>query len=321
MPAMGRRRTLHHDLPPGMHCKGGRYYYGRNDVALGGDLTAAMRKWAELAGERVRGGDTFADAVREYRIEELGKKAPATQKGYDRQLDVLVKVFGRVRLAALTPHHVETFLKVRGRTVSATREKALLSAVFNFARGAGLTSAANPCAGIRGTKAKRDRYVSDDELRAGVDASGPALATFLELAYRTGQRPSDVLRMTRADVQDGALLVQQAKTGAKVRIAVTGALQALLDRPQAVSSLYLVHDDRGQPLTLRAMQKRWETVRARIGATWQLRDIRAKAASDTPELRDARELLGHANETTTDTYRRHRVGTLVAPMQRDFRKK
>ena len=34
----------------------------------------------------------------------------------------------------------------------------------------------------------------------------------------TGQRPSDVLKMRRQDVQDGYLLVTQRKTGAKVAL-------------------------------------------------------------------------------------------------------
>ena len=138
-------------------------------------------------------------------------------------------------------------MRTRGKPIAATREKALLSAVFNFARGEGLTNAANPCAGIRGTKAHRERYVTHEELTAVLDRADPTLAGFLELCYMTGQRPSDVLKMRRQDVQDGYLRVAQHKTGTKVRIAVVGTLAAVLARlaEGPLASVWLVHDQRG----------------------------------------------------------------------------
>ena len=48
--------------------------------------------------------------------------------------------------------------------------------------------------------------------------------------------------------------------------------------PATVASLYLVHNHRGQPLTLAAMQKRWDAVRRQIEADWQLRDLQRETA-------------------------------------------
>lgn len=42
------------------------------------------------------------------------------------------------------------------------------------------------------------------------------------LAYLTGQRPADVLKLQRADVHDGVLWITQKKNGKKLRIEVTG---------------------------------------------------------------------------------------------------
>ena len=314
---MGRRRTKDLELPPSMYRKRGRFYYGKAGIALGADFGQALRRYAELHGGSA-GPGTFAEAVRLYTLDELPTKSAKTADEYERQLGTLVKVFGRCPLAgdSIRPKDVYDFLAARPR-IAGAREKALLSAVWNFARRIGLTSAPNPCAGVRAPKARRTRYVTDLELGAAIDAADPMLAGFLELAYRTGQRPGDVLRMGRADVRDGALWVSQAKTGAKVRIAVVGPLEALLARLRTiytVSSLYLIHNHRGQPMTLAAMQKRWDGVRGKIGADWQLRDLRAKAATDSAG--GAQALLGHAAATTTDGYIRRVAGAVAQPIPR-----
>jgi hypothetical protein len=108
-------------------------------------------------------------------------------------LHTLSKVFGHMLLDTIRPHDVGAFMKGRtvrtvdkdgrrhGGAIVATREKALMSAVFSFARLAGLTSAPNPCAGVRGTKAHRGRYVSDAELSDAIPRADPALAAFLAL--------------------------------------------------------------------------------------------------------------------------------------------
>lgn len=319
MPApMGRRRTHDLELPALMYRKRGRYYYGRAGIALGGDLGQALRRYAELHTGSA-GPGTFAEAVRLYLRDELPKKAAKTADEYERQLGTLVKVFGACPLAggSIRPKDVHDYLAARPR-IAGGREKALLSAVWNFARRIGLTDAPNPCTGIRAPKARRSRYVTDAELAAALAAADPTLAGFLELAYRTGQRPGDVLRMMRSDVRDGALWVSQRKTGAKVRIAVSGPLEALLERlrglPTRVASLYLIHNHRGQPITLAAMQKRWDLVRTRIGADWQIRDLRAKAATDATSR--AQELLGHSAASTTDGYIRRVAGAIVDPITR-----
>lgn len=159
---MGRRRQHDFDLPPHMHRRRGRYYYGRNQLALGADFPTALRRYAELHTGFAAPG-TFAEAATAYQRDELPRKARKTQNEYERQLATLVRVFGAMRLDAIRPRDVSDYMALRP-AIAATREKALLSAVFNFGRARGFTSAPNPCAGIRGTKSRRDRYVTDAEL-------------------------------------------------------------------------------------------------------------------------------------------------------------
>lgn len=312
MPAMGRRRTKNHDLPPQMQRKGGRYYYGRDGIALGADFPTALRAYAELhVGVAPTG--TFAEAATLYTRNELKARAVKTQREYERQLAMLVRVFGTMGLDTIRPVHVAEFMAARPK-IAATREKALLSLVFNYARKRGLTDATNPCAGIRGVKSHRDRYVADAELADAVHRADSTLAGFLELCYFTGQRPGDVVKMRRQDVHDGALHVQQAKTDQKVRIDITGPLESVIARltAGAVGSMFLVRDARGQPLTLAAIRKRF----LKLGTDWQIRDLRAKAASDSKDAKAAQSLLGHAAASTTDGYIRQRIGQRASPVMR-----
>ena len=54
----------------------------------------------------------------------------------------------------------------------------------------------------------------------------------MDLAYLTGQRPADVLKLMLTDIRDGALWITQGKTGKKLRILVAGELAAVLARIQ-----------------------------------------------------------------------------------------
>lgn len=330
---MGRRRQSRLDLPPHMHFRRGRYYYGRNQVALGPDFSVALRKYAELHTGHADSG-TFEEAVRLYLRDELASKAPKTQREYERQLATLRGAFGRFNLDQIAPGDVSEFLKERskpktnakgravGGAIAATREKALFSAVFNFARASRLTNAANPAVGIRGKKSRSATYVEDGDLARVIEHADQPLADFLELAYRTGADASVVLKFTRADVKDGALWVRRTKTGARIRIDVVGPLQALLERIEArpVKTIFLIADERGQPFTLGAMRKRFWKARALAGVEFTIRDLRPKAGSDADDLRAANLLLGHADESTTAIYRRKRIGERAKPIMRAIKK-
>jgi len=307
---VGRHRTRDFDLPQGVYRKRDRYYFGAAGIALGGPAEW-LGKYAELRGDAPTG--TFTDAATMYRRDELPRKAPKTRDEYGRQLTMLVRVFGNVRLDDIAPGDVRDFLDLRPR-IAGTREKALLSAVFNFARGKRLTNAPNPCAGIRGHKATRKRYVTDKELSAAAGRADPVLADFLRLCYYTGQRPSDVLRICPAHAQDGRLRVDQGKTGATVRIRLAGPLATVFKRlAKGRGQLVpLILGADGGRTSLATLRKRFD----RLALGWQIRDLRAKAASDLPDVAAARGLLGHANESTTDAYRRSRKGGNAEPLMR-----
>ena len=141
----------------------------------------------------------------------------------------------------------------------------------------------------------------------------------MDLALLTGQRPADVLKLTRADIQDGALRITQNKTKAKLEVEITGELATLIERlasrPEKVRSIYLVQTENGQPLTQSALRSRFDKARIAVAVSFQFRDIRAKTATDLDDPRHAKKLLGHKQQSMTDHYIRARKGERVKPLR------
>lgn len=340
---MGRRPTKNLNLPSGMRLrvrKYGTYYYldiggeKRKEIPLGSDYVEAVKKWAQLTGEsKSKGWITFRHAAERYQREVLPTKARATQESNLRELAKLLEFFDKPPgpLDDIEPQHIRMYMDQRGRTakVRANREKALFSHIWNFARAKGMTSKANPCAGIKGfTETGRDVYV-DDEVYAAVHTyAEQPLRDAMDLAYLTGQRPADVLKLTRADIKEGALWITQNKTGAKIRIAIEGALAALIERigQRKVMGLALVNMMDGTPMSRYELRGALDRARKAAAAKhpnlkgqiekFQFRDLRAKAATDKEEahgIAAAQDQLGHSTPTMTKHYVRHRKGKLVKP--------
>ena len=141
----------------------------------------------------------------------------------------------------------------------------------------------------------------------------------MDLALLTGQRPADVLKIKKSDIRDGALWIVQNKTGARLGIEITGELAAVVARItarqyQAISP-YLLQDDKGQPLSLYALRSRFDKAREAAKVSFQFRDIRAKAATDTGDLAHSQRLLAHKNRQMTEHYVKARLGERVRPLR------
>jgi integrase len=329
---MGRPKGRYPDLPPHMTARmsGGRlhYYYqaGGRKKPLGTDKAEALRLWAiEEAGSIGSGFVPVSDAYEKHIMPHL---SASSARHYALALENLRLAFGKGSLEQIEPVHVKQYIRRRSKKGAALFEKKVLSAMFNWAREEGLTKAPNPCAGIKFSQAerkvigklgKRDRYVTDAEFETVLLKADPILQDAMDLAYLTGQRPSDLLKMTRQDMRDGTLLIVQEKTGAKVPIRIEGKLKRVLERalarPRRIQSMYIIATEDGQRLSYDALNRRF--VKARGDADWQFRDIRAKTATDLPDIKRAQGLLGHSNEQTTTIYRRSK-GVAIAPLDPDI---
>lgn len=325
---MGRPKTAWLDLPPRMTARklaSGTvlyYYQARGKKKpLGSNLLAAKQEWVRLE----TGGATnaFPVVAKAYRLAVYPDLAPDSKKHYESALKNLEVSFKTFTLEQIEPQDVKQYIRRRTKKRAGLFEKRVLSALFTWARGEGVTSAANPCAGVKFSKieskgfgtGKRKRYVTDAEY-AEVHARGDdVLQDAMDLALYTAQRPSDLLSAKRQQIQDGVLWIVQSKTGATVGIRVEDGLKTVVERILARKrpSMYLLSDRHGQRVLYDALNYRF--TQARGSAEWQFRDIRAKAATDSPSLKEAQLLLGHFDETTTTIYRRSK-GSAVAPLKR-----
>lgn len=357
-----RPKTTAKDLPPRLLRRTkklvngtlwtGYYYNGRTDdgkrceVPLGSDLAEAKRRWAELeAATASRSGPKSAPEARlmrdifdRYERDVIPTKAPATQRGNQARLKYLRLGFDSAPVDAMLPHHVAQYRDRRKikAPVAANRELSLLSHIFNKAREWGLTTQPNPCLGVERLKeSPRDYYLDDSVWAALYAAARNDLKDAMDLAYLTGQRPADVLKMRRSDIRDKAIEVKQGKTGIKVRILLEtpdgrqtslGALiERLCQRQGQVASLYLISRPKdGSAISIAmieqqmvkardraAQQAKDPNLREKILAA-QFRDIRPKAASDHANLADAADLLGHTQQDITRRVYR-RIGKTVMP--------
>jgi integrase len=325
---MGRRKTLHLDLPPRMTARGKpgklRYYYGQAKIPLGSDLARAKVKWAELEGGGALTSPKYVDVADRWEREaiHIGRRkktrAPKTQKEYRAGLASLRDAFKGFLLDQIRPTHVLQYLDDRTAKVAANREVAVLSLIWNWARGKGLTDKANPCVGIeRNPESARTRYVTTAEYDIVWGRAVPELQDAMDLALLTSQNPSDILRLTRQDIRDGTLWMRRGKTGKKLGLRVEGRLKDVLERILArsrpVASVYLIADKRGQPLSIYQLDDRFQA--AKGDADWQFRDLRAKAVTDEPDLRTASQRAMHADEKiTASVYRRVR-GEVIGPLK------
>ena len=322
---------------------GGRVYYyydagdkPRREIALGSDYGAAIVEYARLEKSRaasalVEAVLTFEFVATKYMEEVVPTKSSTTQKDNTRELKQLLIFFNDPPgpLEAIEPKHVVQYLRYRSKTakVRANREKALLSAIWNFARQSGYTSLANPCAGIKGNKETgRDTYVEDEMFAAVYLHADQPLKDALDLFYLTAQRIGDTLKMDERDLLDNQLLIKQGKTSAKRRIEVVGELKVVIERilerkkGHKIRSTRLVVMDNGQAMTASMLRGRFDAARMKAGidkSAFQMRDLRAKAATDKEEstgsIRDARDQLGHTTVGMTEQYIRRRKGLKVLP--------
>lgn len=320
----------------------------RKWVSLGPDLAVAMARYAallvsndqeqaqlraQLANAGLPGlpGILPAAASRptlsalwdRYAALALPQKAPRTQADNRREVQSLLSVFGAVALDDLTAVDVRTYLDTRGASakVRANREVALLSHMLNRAREWGLMTIPNPCQGVRKFKEHgRDRYVSDEEYVAVWQAGDALVKDTMALAYLLGQRPQDVFSLTLQQVAGEVIPIRVSKTRQQVRIEVSGALATLLTalrgRFRKPGVVALLVNARGEAATREMFRSRFEKARQVAGVHFQLRDLRAKNATDTDDLATAQKRLAHTSRTMTEHYVRARQGDRVAALDR-----
>lgn len=343
---MGRKNTRNLNMPPHMHPRTQRsgkvYYYmyqkgpdgKRKEIALGDDFILALKKYAELnIVVAPTAGATFGDVQKRYLVDALPKLAASSARMFRSDIKHLMASFADAPLSQIKPVHIRQFLDDHAdKPTTANRCKRVFSTMWNHARGWGYTDLPNPCEGIQGySLQKRTVYISDAVYKAVWAAASAPLRDAMDLAYLTGQRPADALKMTSHDIVEGHLIVTQEKTKQPLRITIVGELKALLKRVDErkaghkVKTAALLVNQHGKRLTAPALRFQFDRARDDAAKTtpklakeiknFRFYDLRAKAADDTADGRGeeaARDLLGHESVKTTQRHYLRR-GKIVTP--------
>lgn len=341
---MGRKNTRNLNMPPHMHPRTQRsgkvYYYmytgdkPRKEIALGSDFILALRKYADLnVADAPKLAPRFSDVITKYQAEAVPKLAPNTIKMYRSDIKHVSAFFADALLSQIRPMHIKQFLDEHSdKPTTANRCKRLFSTMWNQARGWGYTDLPNPCEGIKGySLAKRTVYITDEVFAAVYAHASEPLRDAMDLAYLTGQRPADTLRMTAHDIIDGQLIITQEKTKQPLRIVIHGALAELLERIAARKETHsmvtaaLLTNTHGKRLTAAVLRNHFDDARTKAAKavpqlaqairTFWFYDLRAKAADDTSDDRGdqaASDLLGHDSVKTTQRHYLRR-GKIVTP--------
>lgn len=349
-------------LPAKMRTKqtssGKTYYYydtcskPRKWLPLGADFLEALRQYAELEqdmGEQsampsyIDNTVTFGMIADKY----IGKYlltsdlADRTKRDYLAYIKKLKEFFDMPNnpapINAITSVDINEYLEWRrDAQTRANREIAMMSILFNYARKFGYTNNANPCTGISKFKESgRDVYISDQDYWRLYDVAERHLQQIMLVAYYIGQRVTDCLNLKVSDINDQELWIQQNKTGQKIRIQIIGGLKDVLEQILAERGNpkhdYLFTNlssqrHKSEPLSYHMLRGAMDRARqkARIKKnTFQMRDLRAKAATDKDEqygIEAARILLGHTTQSTTKRYIRNRKGYLTEPSMLEIKR-
>jgi integrase len=313
---LGRKRTVHFDLPPRLQRKGESYYYvcnaPRRWIPLGTNLERAKRKWAELECavaplsvsellDRYIEGQTLAYSTR--------KQYRSFAKAISKDLTVPAMDLRAVHVALWRDAH----RKHPGFTNGCLR---LLGAAWNKGREWGVAEAVVSVALLK--EKPRDRYLTDDEFRAIREKAPVWLQIAMDLAYLTAARPVDV-RSLKWDKVGERLGVRQIKTGTRQEFVLSPELQEVLARAKArpILGLYVIALDNGRPVGRDRMGDAWIAAREAAGVDAQFRDIRAKAATDAESGgQDFQALLGHSTRKMSERYLKGRRTVVADPVKR-----
>jgi len=311
-----RPRKKDRHLPACMYQKHGAYYLVRKGKwdRLGTDLQDALMLYAKRIAAGTQGGmpDLIDRALKHHCTHK--KLSPNTVAQYEIAAERLKAIFAEFEPHQVMPKHVAAVKMDLASTPNmCNRILSFLRIVFGYALEWQEVDL-NPCIGItRHAEGRRDRYITDAEFGALLNAASPYIRSILEICYLTGQRIGDVIAIRLADISDEGVSFVQEKTGAKLIVAMTPDMKAVIDSakalPRKVRTLTLFCSRTGRPVSYETVKEAFQILRAKTGIhDVKIHDIRAKSLTDADrEGKNAQTLGGHTDARMTARYLRGRL--------------
>ncbi len=254
-------------------------------IARAETLNAQLDAWRAGVGDnpglpspKVQAG-TMADLIRRYKEgRKWAKTAPKTKKGYQWFLDIIERWAGCDPVTDITPDDVQELYETY-REKTPVKAVALIR-VLRLLLGQGVrlkmistNPASKPEMEIK--QAFTGKLWPREAVQMFVqeaDAMGRhSLGTAVLIAWWTGQRQGDVLRLTRAAYRNGVFHVTQRKTGSRVMVphspTVQARIEAELNRQtdkKVESAFLIVSEETGQPYVEDNFRHLFATLRERV---------------------------------------------------------
>lgn len=253
---------------------------------------------------------TVSQILDRYEAECLSSLAPRTARDYARHIKHLRQTFGPLIANDLRPRDFRDFMNVKKGKIQRNRTMAVLSAAFSEAVGRWYLLERNVLRDVkRHPSSPRNRYVTDEEY-AKCKAMAPLrVQLMMELALLTGQRQGDLLSLEWDQVRDMAILFTQSKTGKRLALTVTPAVEEVLDKCWQLpsggkdGSEFVITRKCGGRYTSEGFRALWQrTINGFVKAgnvRFSFHDLRAKSASDSTTIDAAYQRLGHTSMTMT----------------------
>ena len=309
---MSRPRTTNKHLPKYITVIHGSYWYrppSGKPVRIGreGDVKTLNKFVADIGDDY--GGEitTLGDCFDRYTREELPKKSEATQKNYSLCLMRLRRAFGDMRPDDVRPRDIGQYLS-KGRGVMRNKEISVLSAVYTKCVSRWYVAESNPCRNVeRNETAPRDRYITDEEFAAFRATVPERVQIAMDLALLTGQRQGDLLKLEWAAVTEDGIAFRQGKTGKRLLVAISPALEATLKAAKGLKPelprTHVLRQRNGRAYRSDGFRAIWQRYMRKWvkagGGRFTFPDIRGKTVSDSKDIQQAYERAGHTSMATT----------------------
>ena len=206
----------------------------------------------EIGASRTKPGTVSAAVITYYASVAFLSLAPGTRQMRRNILERFREAHGDKRVALLQRQHIVNMVTAKAATPAAAQTfLKVLRALLQHCVNVGMRPD-DPTAGVKSVKIRSDGIYtwSEDNIAAfeAKHAIGTRARLALALLLFTAQRRSDVVRMGRQHIREGAVHLTQRKTGAALAIPLHPELAAIVDATPSEHLTFLTTRD-GSPFS------------------------------------------------------------------------
>jgi integrase len=250
--------------------------------------------------------------------DQFSKKAEKTRTGTQEMVERICnykmtngKKFGGVELKQITSGAIRKYLDARARDnapVSGNRETSQISAAWNWSLERDIIKLPNPIQVVsRNKESHRTRYVTQEEYNAVYAIASYYVKQAMELAYLCRLRRGEILGATRSQILPEGFDTLRTKGSRDTITLWSDRLLKAVKPADGIASVYIVHNQSGQPITETAFKSAWtrlkkKMIKLRI-EPFNFHDLKAMGISNT-EDNDKLKASGHRDAKMLKVYDR-----------------